>query len=175
MEIMKQLNLFFSLLLKADDKAIIPPYLIGDREARGIQDLSNTYTMANVKGLASTKRFFHRLFPRAEGRMFYCNVIRATSKSPSSFMDALSIHLRDNKMGLWQRSIDAEQVSEIGWLLYSTRQQDEKRISTLLSVLTEEKIGGRWRIIHTSTSFRWQKAHKEKTNGSTGNSPRMQC
>lgn len=131
--------------------------------------------MANVKGLASTKRFFHRLFPRAEGRMFYCNVIRATSKSPSSFMDALSIHLRDNKMGLWQRSIDAEQVSEIGWLLYSTRQQDEKRISTLLSVLTEEKIGGRWRIIHTSTSFRWQKAHKEKTNGSTGNSPRMQC
>jgi hypothetical protein len=161
--------------LKADDKAITPPYLIGDREARGIQDLSNTYTMANVKGLASTKRFFHRLFPRAEGRMFYCNVIRATSKSPSSFMDALSIHLRDNKMGLWQRSIDAEQVSEIGWLLYSTRQQDEKRISTLLSVLTEEKIGGRWRIIHTSTSFRWQKAHKEKTNGSTGNSPRMQC
>lgn len=151
----------FSLLLKADDKAITPPYLIGDREARGIQDLSNTYTMANVKGLASTKRFFHRLFPRAEGRMFYCNVIRATSKSPSSFMDALSIHLRDNKMGLWQRSIDAEQVSEIGWLLYSTRQQDEKRISTLLSVLTEEK---NWRQMENN-SYLYQLSVAEGPQG----------
>jgi hypothetical protein len=147
--------------LKADDKAITPPYLIGDREARGIQDLSNTYTMANVKGLASTKRFFHRLFPRAEGRMFYCNVIRATSKSPSSFMDALSIHLRDNKMGLWQRSIDAEQVSEIGWLLYSTRQQDEKRISTLLSVLTEEK---NWRQMENN-SYLYQLSVAEGPQG----------
>jgi len=147
--------------LKADDKAITPPYLIGDREARGIQDLSNTYTMANVKGLASTKRFFHRLFPRAEGRMFYCNVIRATSKSPSSFMDALSIHLRDNKMGLWQRSIDAEQVSEIGWLLYSTRQQDEKCISTLLSVLTEEK---NWRQMENN-SYLYQLSVAEGPQG----------
>jgi hypothetical protein len=147
--------------LKADDKAITPPYLIGDREARGIQDLSNTYTMANVKGLASTKRFFHRLFPRAEGRMFYCNVIRATSKSPSNFMDALSIHLRDNRMGLWQRSIDAEQVSEIGWLLYSTRQQDEKRISTLLSVLTEEK---NWRQMENN-SYLYQLSVAEGPQG----------
>ncbi len=150
---MKQLNLFFSLLLKADERAIIPPYLIGDRDARGIQDLSYKYTIANVKGIASAKRYFHRLFPRAEGGMFYCNVIMVTSKSPSNLMETLSTQLRDNSMGLWQRSIDAEQVSEIGWLLYSTRQQNDKWISSLLSDLTEEKIGARWRIICTSTNF----------------------
>jgi len=45
------------------------------------------------------------------------------------------MYLRDNQMALWQRSLDSEQVAEIGWLLYSTQQQDEKRNSALLSRL----------------------------------------
>jgi hypothetical protein len=64
-------------------------------------------------------------------------------------------------MGLWQRSIDAEQVSEIGWLLYSTRQQDEKRISTLLSVLTEEK---NWRQMENN-SYLYQLSVAEGPQG----------
>jgi len=106
--------------------------------------------------MASIKRYFHRLFPRAEGGQFYCNVILATTKAPAIIQDAMAVHLRDNRMGLWRRSINVEQVSKIGWLLYSTHQQDEKRISRELSTLTGEKIGARWQGICTTTNARKQ-------------------
>jgi len=64
-------------------------------------------------------------------------------------------------MGLWQQSIDAEQVTEIGWLLYSSRQQDEKRVAELLSHCTEEKIGACWRLIMTSANVRRNKGPNE--------------
>jgi len=103
--------------------------------------------------MATLKRYFHRLFPRAEGGQFYCNIILASSKFPEILLDTMVVHLSDNQMGLWRRSIDAEQVTEIGWLLYSTRQQDEKRLASLLSELTKEKIGARWKVIHSSTNM----------------------
>lgn len=134
--------------------ALIPPYLTLDRNAQGFKDLSAKSTVASLKGMGVIKRYFHRLFPRQEGGQFYCNNILATSVHPSSLRDGLAVHLRDNRMGLWQRAIDAEQVTELGWLLYSSRQQDEKRLSDLLSSLTGEKIGARWRLIKTNTSPR---------------------
>jgi hypothetical protein len=84
-------------------------------------------------------------------------VILATTKIPAAFQDAIALHLRDNRMGLWQHSIDAEQVTELGWLLYSSRQQDEKRVAKMLSRCTSEKIGARWRLIRTSTNIRRNK------------------
>jgi len=68
----------------------------------------------------------------------------------------------DNRMGLWQWSIEAEQVTELGWLLYSTRQQDEKQLAHLLSRLTGEKIGTRWRSIRASTSLHWKGADPDR-------------
>jgi hypothetical protein len=53
----------------------------------------------------------------------------ASDLSPTSLAEAISVRLRDNRMGLWKRSIDADQVSEIGWLLDCTRQHDEKRLA----------------------------------------------
>jgi hypothetical protein len=43
---------------------------------------------------------------------------------------------------------------ELGWLLYSSRQQDEKRLSQLLSKLTGGKIGARWQLIRMNTNVR---------------------
>jgi len=147
---------FFTLVLQADESAITPPYLAGDRQTQGIQDLSAKYSPAQVRGMTSIKRHFHRLFPRAKGGQFYCNVILATTKAPAIIQDAMAIHLRDNRMGLWRPSIDEEQVSKIGWLLYSTCQQDEKQISRVLSTQTGEKIGARWWVIQTTTNARKQ-------------------
>lgn len=56
--------------------------------------------------------------------------------------------------------MDTEQVSELGWILYSTRQQDEKCLSSLLTKITGEKIGARWRVIRTSTTARNSKGQR---------------
>lgn len=104
--------------------------------------------------MGTVRRYFHRLYPRTEGGMFYCNIIIASMRHPNSIRDLLAVHLRDNRLGLWQRAIDAEQVAEIGWLLYSTRHQDEQRLVRLLSNTTGEHIGARWRVIKTTTHNR---------------------
>jgi hypothetical protein len=161
--ILKQLQLFHSLVLQADGTTLIPPYLILNCTAHGFKDLSTKTTAAMLKGIGTVKRYFHRLFPRQEGGQFYCNVILATSKTPANFCDAITLHLCDNRMGLWQHSIDAEQVTEIGWLLYSSRQQDDKRVADLLTHCTGEKIGAHWRLIQNSINVRSNKGpHDQK-------------
>jgi len=126
-----QLQLFHSLVLQVDGTTLIPPYLTLDHTAQGFKDLSTKTTVAALKGIGMVKRYFHWLFPRQEGGQFYCNVILATSSTPAVFREAIALLLRDNRMGLWQRLIDAEQATESGWLLYSSRQQDEKRVADM--------------------------------------------
>ena len=94
--IQKQLQLFFTLVLQS---SIIPPYLAGDRQAREIQDLSAKYNPAQVKGVASIKKYFRRLFPRAEGGQFHCNMILAMMKAPAIVQVSMAVHLRDNRRG----------------------------------------------------------------------------
>ncbi len=59
--------------------------------------------------------------------------------------------------GLWPRASDHEVAGDIGWLLYSTRFQDEERIATLLSNLTGESIGAKWKPIRTTDGFNRKK------------------
>jgi hypothetical protein len=56
--------------------------------------------------------------------------------------------------GLFPKACDHERTAEIGWLLYSTRQQDEERISELISLLVQAPVGEKWRPIRTNDQFR---------------------
>lgn len=96
--ILKQLHLFWALILQADSTAMIPPYLTLNRHSRGFKDISATFSITAIKGMATIKRFFHRFFPRVEGGHFYCNVILATTCSPESLKEAVSLKLRDNRL-----------------------------------------------------------------------------
>jgi hypothetical protein len=51
------------------------------------------------------------------------------------------------KYGSFPKASDHEETAEVGWLLYSTRQQDEERISEMISNLVKEKVGAKWRPI----------------------------
>lgn len=66
----KQLHLFFSMVVQADETALIPPYLTLDRSSAGFKDLSIKYPVANIKGFTNVKRYFSRLFPRKKGGSF---------------------------------------------------------------------------------------------------------
>ena len=58
--------------------------------------------------------------------------------------------LENQAFSLWPKASDHELATDAGWLLYSTRQQDEARIAELLSSLTGEKIGAKWKAIRTT-------------------------
>ncbi len=56
-------------------------------------------------------------------------------------MDKARSSLMNLDYGIFPRACDHERTAEIGWLLYSTRQQDEERLSELLSSLVQEQLG----------------------------------
>jgi hypothetical protein len=65
-------------------------------------------------------------------------------------MDKARASLMNLDYGLFPKACDHECTSEIGWLLYSARQQDEERVSEMISNLVNETIGAQWRPIRTN-------------------------
>ena len=75
--------------------------------------------------------------------------------------------LMDQKISLWPNACDHESVSDIGWLLYSTREQDSDCIAEMLSSLVGEMIGAKWRPIRTADGF----TRKKDNEGSAAKEP----
>jgi hypothetical protein len=171
----KQLHLFSSIVLQANESALIPPYLKLDRESAGFKDLSMKYQVSDIKGFSQVKRYFSRLFPRPEGGQYYCNVIIALTNGVVWVTENIKRSLQDNKIGLWKCPTDCEQVSEVGWLLYSTRLQDPERISNMLSKITNEEIGVRWRPVCTSSSFNRKKQDQNSDDRNQVRALHIEC
>jgi hypothetical protein len=71
-------------------------------------------------------------------------------------MDKARSSLMNLDYGIFPKACNSERMAEIGWLLYSTHQQDEERISELLSSLVNERIGAKWCPIRSN-----DRNHKE--------------
>ncbi|MFN9982261.1 MAG: hypothetical protein ACK53Y_20205, partial [bacterium] len=52
--------------------------------------------------------------------------------------------------------------TDVGWLLYSTRNQDEERLTALLSRITGENVGVKWKPIRART-FSPRKNEKQES------------
>ena len=87
----------------------------------------------------------------AEGKR-WCSVILAQAVPFSVFMDKAKSLLENNEFSLWPKASDNENTTDAGWLLYSTRAQDEERLSALLSRLTGENLGVKWKPIHSTNA-----------------------
>jgi hypothetical protein len=69
--------------------------------------------------------------------------------------------LENQDFSLWPKASDHKLATDIGWLLYLSRQQDEGRIAEVISSLTGEKIGAKWKPIRTTDG-----SNKSKDNNS---------
>ena len=76
-------------------------------------------------------------------------------------MDKAKYSLENNDFALWPKASDNENTTDAGWLLYSTRAQDEERISVLLSELTGENLGVKWKPIRASSGYIKKKEQQE--------------
>jgi hypothetical protein len=148
--VQKTLHKFFDIVLQGDNKSIIPPYFELDRADTSVPDISSMFKMDALDLYYSLKRYFSRLSPRTEEGFVWCSIILAQSVSFNMFMEKTRHSLENQSFSLWPKASDHELAADIGWLLYSTREQEEERVAEMVSALTGEKIGAKWRAIHTT-------------------------
>jgi hypothetical protein len=152
--VIKALQRFLDIMLQADSHTIIPPYFELDRTDTSIPDVCKEFLVTNLDSFASVKRYFSRLSPRNETTGFvYCSAILAQNKPFKEVVEKIVGSIRNQDIGVWPKASDHESSTDVGWLLYSTRQQDEERLSALLSNLTGETLGVKWKPIRTTEGF----------------------
>jgi len=69
-----------------------------------------------------------------------------------AFMEKAKHSLENNDFSLWPKATDNENMTDVGWLLYSTRAQDEERLSALLLEVTGENVGVKWKPIRATSA-----------------------
>jgi hypothetical protein len=131
----------FSIVLRADSKSIISPYLELDRGNRATPDLSSTINIEALNSFTDVKKYFSRISPRKEDRSIWCSIILAQSISFHEFIDKVRHSLDNHSLGLWPKASDHESAAEVEWLLYSLCQRDETRPAELFSTLLAVQIG----------------------------------
>jgi len=146
------LQRFLEIVLQADSKSIVPPYIELDRNDRSVSDLSAAFPVSSIESFHVLKKYFFRLSPRDEEGISWCSIILAQSLPFSVFIDKAKYSLENNDCSLWPKASDNENTTDVGWLMYSTRAQDEERLSALLSEITGENIGVKWKPIRSSNA-----------------------
>jgi hypothetical protein len=146
------LQRLLDIVLQADPKTILPPYLELDRNDKSVTDISGAFPVSSVDSYHALKKYFFRLSPRDEEGISWCSVILAQALPFPIFMDKAKYSLENNDFSIWPKASDNENTTDAGWLLHSTRAQDEDRISALLCELTGENVGVKWKPIRASSS-----------------------
>ena len=136
--VQKTLQKFFDIVLQEDFESMIPPFFKLDRSDNSIPDLSATMNVAAFNSYYSLKRYFLRLSPRLEEEFVWSSIILAQSISFPNFMEITQQSLENQDFSLWPKASDHELATDVSWLLYSTRQQDEERIAEIMTKLTGE-------------------------------------
>jgi hypothetical protein len=124
---------------------------------KSVPDLSTAFAVSSIDSFPALKKYFFRMPPRDNVGISWCNTILAQSLPFSIFMDKAKYLLENHKFSLWPKASENEYATDVGWLLSSTRSQDEERLSSLLSEITEENIGIKWKPIRVSGGARKRK------------------
>jgi hypothetical protein len=159
--IIDTLQRFLATLIQAEPKTIIPPYLDLDRNDKSMQDISSAFPVSSIDSIHLLKKYFFRLSNRNEAGMNWCSVILAQPIPFSIFIEKARYSLENGDFSLWPKASDNENATDVGWLLYSTRNQDEERLTSLLSKVTGENIGVKWKPIRASTFSSGKKGNQE--------------
>jgi hypothetical protein len=112
------------------------------------------YLVLVVESFVDLKSYFSQLGQQNEetGRT-YCSIILAQTKPFQEIMDRTLSSLCNHNIGIYLKACDHKNTSDVGWLLYSARQQDEERPTHMLSSLTNEILGVKWKQVHTTEGF----------------------
>jgi hypothetical protein len=122
-----------------------------DRGDKNVVDISSAFPVASVDSFQALKKYFFHMSSRNKDGLSWCSVILALSIPFSQFIEKVRYSLENQNFSLWPKASDNENAVDIGWLLYSTRHQDEERLAALYSQLTGYCIGVKWKPIRTTS------------------------
>jgi hypothetical protein len=98
--IQEALQRFLEIVLQANPKSIVPPYLELDRNDKSVSDLSSAFPVSSIDSYHVLKKYFFRLSPRDDEEVSWCSVILAQSLPFSVFMDKAKYSLENNDFSL---------------------------------------------------------------------------
>ena len=130
-------------MFEADPTFRILPWYENDEGS--LPDLAGNQDLP--QSLGEVKKYFNRARPVEAGGNLYMSVFIRHSMPVAEINSNIDWWLKQHKHGWWLRSIQAEQVATIGWLLYSTRQMDTDILKALLEERMPFSVGLRWRSI----------------------------
>jgi len=88
--VQETLQRFLGIVLQADSKTIIPPYLELDRNDKSVSDLSTVFPVSSVDSYV-IKKYFFRLSSRDDNGFNWCSIILAQSIPFLTFMEKSKI------------------------------------------------------------------------------------
>ena len=91
---------FLEIVLQADPKTIIPPYLKLYRSDKSVSDLSTVFPVSAVSSFHVMKKYFFRLSNRDDNGFNWCSIILAQSIPFLTFMEKAKYSLENNDFSL---------------------------------------------------------------------------
>jgi hypothetical protein len=92
--------------------------------------------------MGAFKMYFHQAQPKVAGGHVYMRVWLAHDKEPELLQEDLRWWMQNQQFGLYPRSVQAENISGVGWLLYSTKEVN----CTALKDAIEKRLGNKYEI-----------------------------
>ena len=100
-------------------------------------------------------KYFNRIFPRAEG-FVYVDVRLKHKRSSVDIINDISLWLSNQQHGLYFQTLQSEETSNIGWLLWSFRKIDSRKL--------EDEI---WELYGINVALKYQTIATSMTRGNS--------
>lgn len=136
---------FFNELTASDDKAHIYPWF-----SRHDKNQSRIKTTADAPKSVSTFRMYaNKVYIGDSNKTLtiYPNVRIGHEKPLKDIRRDMRSWLMEGNHGMFYKMLQAESSSEVGWLLYSTRDMDQGALADEMSDILGFNLGLRWKVI----------------------------
>jgi hypothetical protein len=134
---------FFNEAKEMDDTLVIYPWFKNSTSSK-IQASRLTPEM-----MGAFKTYFHQAQPKVDGGHLYMRIWLGHDKDLAVLNKDLNWWMKAQQFGLCPRSVQAKNISNVGWLLYSIRDVNCRCLQKALEKMLDNKykVGCRYRMI----------------------------
>ena len=135
---------FFSLVKKADNKAVLLPWKETELKKDSIRNINDLPT-----NMFKLKTYFGNFYtPKKDTKKtVYANVYIGFFIPIEDLRGEIMDWTKECGHGLYKKMLQVDSSTEIGWLLYTTKAMDAGALADEISDLTGVAVGLRWKII----------------------------
>jgi hypothetical protein len=136
---------FITELIASDEKAQVYPWFSKhDRNHSRLKTANDTPT-----AVSSFRIYANKVFIGDSNKILtiYPNVRIGHEKPLKDIRRDMRNWLLEGKHGMYYKMLQAEHSSEVGWLLYSTRDMDQGALADEMSDILGFNLGLRWKVI----------------------------